>query len=44
MKRVLLPLIALGFCAGVLAKLPPQTRVVPMHFVWRESAGPRKQP
>jgi LacI family transcriptional regulator len=25
-------------------KLPPQTRVVPMHFVWRESAGPRKQP
>ena len=23
MKRVLLPLIALGFCAGVLAKLPP---------------------
>ena len=23
MKRVFLPLIALGFCAGVLAKLPP---------------------
>ncbi len=23
-------------------KLPPQTRIVPMHFVWRESAGIRK--